>query len=267
MEENTMFGNIKGGSVEIESTGYGVKILLGLMLADRIKVIDRFLRLARERICFEHVNSSDLPPDSKNCCVCQDPLDVETPEGTLEEGIRLIICCHQVIGQNCLKEWLSRAGSSIRKNCPNCRFDFPMCFLVKLFGEDYLMKEYSEEEEPDLENMIVVDQQREPVDLVSPSPDRSPQTEPARAERSPAPSPAPSPVLGSPSPEMPFVQTPIAWPAGWGPAIDPMDDILGSVFTNTVHTHIPRGADGMPDFAAAWSYGGPPRADNFMTEG
>jgi len=43
-----MFGNIKGGSVEIESTGYGVKILLGLMLADRIKVIDRFLRLERE---------------------------------------------------------------------------------------------------------------------------------------------------------------------------------------------------------------------------
>ena len=142
-----------------------------------------------------------------------------------------------------------------------------MCFLVKLFGEDYLMKENSEEEEPDLENMIVVEQQREPVDLVSPSPDRSPEPEPARSERSPAPSPAPSPVLRSPSPEMPFVQTPIAWPAGWGPAIDPMDDMLGSVFTNTVHTHTPRGADGMPDFAAAWSYGGPPRADNFMTEG
>ncbi|KAE9370502.1 hypothetical protein N431DRAFT_411916 [Stipitochalara longipes BDJ] len=270
MEETTTFGKINGGAVHVQSTGYGVKLLLGLMLADRIHVIDRFLRLERERICFEQVDSSDLPIDSKNCCVCQDPLDIETPEGTSEQGLKLIICCRQVIGENCLKEWLSRSGPAIRKNCPNCRYDFPMCFLVKLFGEGYSMEEDEEEEELDMANTIVVEQPRGVVDLVSPSPEQSPEPEPARAERSPAPSPAPSPLMSipspSPSPVVLPMPMPAEWPAGWGPAVGPAD-MLGSVFTNTVHTHIPQGADDMPDFAAAWSYVVPQRADDFMMEG
>lgn len=269
MEENSVFGKINDeGSIHINSTGYGVKHLIGLMLADRLQVIDWYLRQQREQVCFERVGSMELPADSKNCCVCQDPLDTETPEGTLEQGLMMVICCHQVIGENCLKHWLSRSGPAIRKNCPNCRFDFPTCFLVKLFGEGYLAEEESEEKAPDMENTIVVEQQGELVDLVSPSPDHFPVPEPARAERSEAQSPAPSPLLRtpSPSPMVPLMPTPAEWPAGWGPAVEPMD-MLRSMFTNTVHTHIPRGADGMPDFAAAWSDGGMQPADEFMMEG
>ena len=269
MEDNSVFGKLNDdGTIHIHSTGYGVKHLLGLMLADRLHVIERFLRQERERICFTKVDSIELPADSKDCCVCQDPLDIETPEGTMEQGLLMIICCHQVIGENCLKQWLSRTGPAIRKNCPNCRFDFPACFLVKLFGENYLDEEEAEEageEGVDMENTIVVRQQREAVDLVSPSPTPEPspvpEPEPARAERSEAPSPGPSPL-----PAMYLNPEQAVWPTGWGPAVQPMN-MMGSMFTNTVHTHIPRGADGMPDFAAAFSYGGPQRADDFMVEG
>jgi Ring finger domain len=190
MEETTVFGKIQGSTVYIQSTGYGVKVLLGLMMADRLHVIERWRREERERVCFERVDSSDLPADCKNCSVCQDPLDTETPEGASEQGLKLIICCQQVIGESCLKAWLAQSGPSIRKNCPNCRFDFPQCFLVKLFGEGYQMEVGPEEEEYDEEDTIVVEHPREVVDLVSPSPQQPPGPEETRHERSPAPSPA-----------------------------------------------------------------------------
>jgi hypothetical protein len=271
MEETTTFGKVKGNAVHIQSTGYGVKVLCGLLMADRLHVIDKIRKEERERVCFERMDNSDLPADGKNCNICQDPLDTETPEGTSEQGLKLIICCQQVIGETCLKEWLARSGPSVRKNCPNCRFDFPMCFLVKLFGEGYQMEVDSEEGGDDLEDTIVIEQPREVINLLSPSRDQSPEPlgpEASRLERSLAPSPAveiPDPTFItsrslSPSPAL------IA--AGYRPAVGP-PSMLGAVFLNPVHTHIPRGADGMPDFGNAWSFGGPQveRADDFMTEG
>jgi hypothetical protein len=282
MESQTLFGKIKDGTVYIRSTGYGVKVLLGLMMADRLHVIEKLRREARERICFERVHAVDLPEDCMNCSICQDPLDIETPEGTMEEGLKLLICCQQVIGENCLKAWLARSGPSIRKNCPNCRFDFPPCFMVKLFGEEYSMEVGTEDEDggdDDTEDTIVVQGPGEVVSLVSPSPEpeeedepedepeyepqHEPEPEPAREERSPAPSPVPQNVaelrdmILSVSPE-PFPHS----------AVDP-EEMTRAVFMNQVHTHIPRGPDGMPDLAAAWSFGGPQaeRADDFMMEG
>jgi hypothetical protein len=286
MESQTLFGKMKDGTVHIRSTGYGVKVLLGLMMADRLHVIEKLRREARERICFEKVHAADLPEDSMNCSICQDPLDIETPEGTMEEGLKLIICCQQVIGENCLKAWLARSGPSIRKNCPNCRFDFPPCFMVKLFGEEYPMDVDTEDEvgdDDDTEGTIVVQGPGEVVGLVGPSPgseenaeledetedepeyepDYDPQPELARDERSPAPSPIPQNVaelrdmILSVSPE-PFPR----------PAVD-AEELMRGAFMNQVHTHIPQGPDGLPDFAAAWSFGGPQvgQADDFMMEG
>jgi hypothetical protein len=267
MEEQVFWGKLSDNSVHIRSTGYGVKVLLGLMIADRLHVIDRLRREERERVCFERVDSSDLPADSKNCCICQDPLDTPTPEGLSEQGLKLIICCRQVIGENCLKSWLARSGPSIRKNCPNCRFNFPLCFLVKLFGDEYSLDVDSEEEEEDPEGSILVEPPAEVIDLVSPSPE--PELE--RELRSPAPSPAPSTSIYrsmslSPSaiiPPSPALGSSISLEVGQAEG-------MRSIFMNPVHTHIPPGPNGLPNFAAAWSFNGlsqVERADDFMMEG
>jgi Ring finger domain len=272
MEEISTFGKVIGSTVHIQSTGYGVKILCGLLMADRLHVIERFRSEERERICFERMDNSDLPADCKNCSVCQDPLDTMTPEGTLEQGLKLIICCHQIIGENCLKEWLARSGPSIKKNCPNCRFDFPLCFLAKLFGEGYKIEVDPDEEEDDMEDIVAVQHLREVYSL-SPVPDQSPEppgSGSSRLERSPAPSPAvessyPTIITNmslSPSPSPP----PAA--AAHGPVAEP-PSMLGAVFLNPVHTNISRGADGMAEFANAWTFGGPQvdRVDDFRMEG
>jgi hypothetical protein len=251
MEETSTFGKVKGNAVHIQSTGYGVKVLCGLLMADRLHVIEKIRKEERERVCFERVDNSDLPADGKNCNVCQDPLDTETPEGTSEQGLKLIICCQQVIGEFCLKEWLARSGPSIRKNCPNCRFDFPFCFLVKLFGEGYQMEVDSEDGADDLEDTIVVEQPREVIDLLSPSPE-PPGSEDSRLERSPAPSPAvENPDLTS------FI-------ARRSPSLSPTLLMIAGDYRPAVGRPSVLGADSMPDFGNAWSL---ERPDDFMLEG
>ena len=265
MEDHNLWGKLNDKSVYIRSTGYGVKVLLGLMMADRLHIIDKVRKEERERLCFERIPSSDLPVDSKNCCICQDPLDTPTPEGPSEQGLKLIICCCQIMGENCLKTWLSRSGSGIRKNCPNCRFDFPLCFLFKLFGEEYNVDINSDEEEDVPEESIAVSQSAEVISLVSPAAQQLPGTEPEleseRDLRSPAPSPAPS--LAN------HTATPPVITASMALAVEQAEG-MRSIFMNPVHTIIPPGPDGMPNLAAAWSLAGlsqVERADDFMMEG
>jgi hypothetical protein len=255
MEETSTFGKVKGNAVHIQSTGYGVKVLCGLLMADRLHVIEKIRKEERERVCFERVDNSDLPADGKNCNVCQDPLDTETPEGTSEQGLKLIICCQQVIGEFCLKEWLARSGPSLRKNCPNCRFDFPSCFLVKLFGEGYQMEVDSEDGGDDLEDTIVVEQPREVIDLLSPSPE-PPGSEDSRLERSATPSPTPSPAVENP--EL------TSFIARRSPSLSPTLLMIAGDYRPAVGPPSVLGADGMPDFGNAWSL---ERADDFMLEG
>ena len=125
----------KDGCVYITSTGYGAKIFLGLMMADRIHVIDRQRRYLREKIGFADLDISTLGDDSKNCPICHDPMSVENPEGIKEDPIELTICCSQVIGRRCLKTWLREFvyGDMLRDTCPICRFKFPETFMEKLF--------------------------------------------------------------------------------------------------------------------------------------
>jgi hypothetical protein len=128
-------GETKDGCVYITSTGYGAKIFLGLMMADRIHVIDRQRRYLREKIGFADLDISTLGDDSKNCPICHDPMSVENPEGIKEDPIELTICCSQVIGRRCLKTWLREFvyGDMLRDTCPICRFKFPETFMEKLF--------------------------------------------------------------------------------------------------------------------------------------
>jgi hypothetical protein len=269
MESQEIFGKIKkDGTLHIKSTGFGVKVLLGVILAGRLQTIDQNRQDLRERTGFERVFAANLPEDSMNCCVCQDPLDIETPEGTMEEGLQLVICCQQVIGENCLKAWLAPSDYSTKKNCPNCRFDFPKGFMVKLFGEGYLMDIDSETEDGDegLEGMIVAEERNEAGDQVSPLPepeqdnnteDYSPELSPeyypeaAQTNRSPAPSPSPAPL---PLPEDrafsdSFTRRLSTPPGVWslrevdGLLLDPVEEMLVRSWRAMAG---PRGPNGLP---------------------
>lgn len=70
--------------------------------------------------------------------ICKDDMGVQTPEGTVDKPIKLVICCNQHIGENCLKEWLQQNVDGLlrKKTCPMCRFTFPAKFVEKLLGLD-----------------------------------------------------------------------------------------------------------------------------------
>jgi hypothetical protein len=135
----TTFGEGKNSTVYIRSTGYGVKVLLGLLMADRLHVVERKRREEREEISFIKVEASCLPEDSKVCPICQDEMGIKTPEGTVEDPLRLVICCDQHIGESCLKAWLGEqllGYDQPRDTCPVCRFTYPSSFIEKLFDGD-----------------------------------------------------------------------------------------------------------------------------------
>ncbi|KAL5329058.1 hypothetical protein ACEPPN_002567 [Leptodophora sp. 'Broadleaf-Isolate-01'] len=129
-------GASNSSEIYIHSTGYGCKVLLGLMMADRIHVVERLRRKERERICLEVVPVDTLDENCQNCYICTEQMGVETPEGACEQPIRLAICCRNIMGEECLKIWLSDAcvlGKKQNDSCPMCRKKFPDIFLEKLF--------------------------------------------------------------------------------------------------------------------------------------
>jgi hypothetical protein len=100
MEDNFSgsLGEVKHNTIYIRSTAYGTKVFLGLLMADRLHVIDRKRRDERERIGFEEMVGSELAEDSKNCPICQEVMGVQSPEGQQETPIKLVVCCGQVFG-------------------------------------------------------------------------------------------------------------------------------------------------------------------------
>jgi len=178
---NGSLGVIKDNTVYIRSTGYGAKVFLGLLMADRLHVVERTRKEERERLAYETVDISELPEDGKYCPVCQDLLGVQTPEGTIEAPIKLLICCGQVIGETCLKSWLGEWVNDQQKNsCPCCRFQFPKSFLEKLFKDEdgSVTEDGGLNNKQEYEDVIVVDspphdgpnEQRGSNNLISPSP-------------------------------------------------------------------------------------------------
>ena len=164
----TTFGEGKNSTVYIRSTGYGVKVLLGLLMADRLHVVERKRREERERISFIKVEASCLPEDSKVCPICQDEMGIKTPEGTVEDPLRLVICCDQHIGESCLKAWLGEqlpGHDQPRDTCPVCRFTYPSSFREKLFEGDN-----ESENEDDVEDTLLAEESTM-IDLTSPSPE------------------------------------------------------------------------------------------------
>ena len=96
------------GNVFIKrSTGYGTKVFLGLLMADRLHAVNHTRKVERERIGFVALEASLLDSDLRDCPVCQDRMGFQNIEGAREAPIKLVICCGQVIGNRCLKIWLN----------------------------------------------------------------------------------------------------------------------------------------------------------------
>jgi hypothetical protein len=106
-----------------------------------------------------------------------------------------------------------------------------------------------------LEDTIVVEQPREVIDLLSPSPE-PPGSEDSRLERSATPSPTPSPAVENP--EL------TSFIARRSPSLSPTLLMIAGDYRPAVGPPSVLGADGMPDFGNAWSL---ERADDFMLEG
>ncbi|PVH89726.1 hypothetical protein DL98DRAFT_579514 [Cadophora sp. DSE1049] len=120
--------------IYITTTGYGCKVLLGLMMADRIHVVERKRKQERFQICFQRVDVGILDEDSKECFVCKNQMGIEDEDGVKEQPIRLTICCDKVIGEDCMKKWCEAKGQE-QHDCPFCRSKFTDHFWEKLFGQ------------------------------------------------------------------------------------------------------------------------------------
>ncbi|RDL39548.1 uncharacterized protein BP5553_03888 [Venustampulla echinocandica] len=162
-DSRSILGEPRDEIPHIRSTGHGAKLLLGLMMTDRLRVFCRLRTLERMEIGFRELEVKDLEQDSRKCPICQDEIGVQDVDGSKESPIVLVICCGQIIGEACLKRWLLDRYDETRDSCPICRFEFPKSFLNKLLGEDW----YDEWDFPD-EGLDADDY--EIINLISPSP-------------------------------------------------------------------------------------------------
>ncbi|KAK0125351.1 hypothetical protein ONS96_009199 [Cadophora gregata f. sp. sojae] len=124
----------KSSEIFITTTGYGCKVLLGLMMADRIHMVDRKRKQQRLQTCFLRVDVETLDDDLKECFVCKNQMGVEDEDGVKEQAIRLTICCDKVIGEDCIKKWCEAKGKK-EHDCPFCRGRFTDRFWMKLFEQ------------------------------------------------------------------------------------------------------------------------------------
>jgi len=126
--------SLRSSEIHITTTGYGCKVLLGLMMADRIHVVEKKRQQLRAYICFKGVSMETLDEDSKERFVCKNQMCVEDEDGFMEFPIRLTFCCDKVIGMHCLKQWCNAKGKGLH-DCPFCRSRFSDHFWDKLFGQ------------------------------------------------------------------------------------------------------------------------------------
>jgi hypothetical protein len=139
------FENLANGGVQVFSNGAGAKYLLGLFLADRITMLGSLKRKefakAFPKNPFTVLSPENIPEDRQCCPICQETLGESD-----SEGIRLDICCKQIIGRECLSEWIALQKDQDKRfeTCPCCRFTLPEIFAVQLqmTQTDRLDREY-----------------------------------------------------------------------------------------------------------------------------
>lgn len=121
-------------TIRIASTGQGARYLLGFMMTDRAKLTDQRRRWEKEEIGFTPVDHTTLPYGCKNCPICQDDMGIESPEGEKEEAIRLVYCCGNIFGKECLLRWVDSEQGG-RQDCPFCRAVFTHSLINKLVSD------------------------------------------------------------------------------------------------------------------------------------
>lgn len=129
----------------IQSTAYGIKTTLGLMMADRLHVIQLRRRNARNSMGFTPIDLEEFksqPEEEQICPICREICYEQHSEEPAEIPIRLWQCCGQMIGCQCLIIWLcdENVFGELNETCPICRETFPDSFLVKLLTEEQYMR-------------------------------------------------------------------------------------------------------------------------------
>lgn len=120
--------------IHIRSTGAAAKFFFCLMLLTRLQALEERRKCWRAIQCFIEVPLEDLPADVKNCYICQEPFGVPNDEGEMEMPIRVVACCGNYFGANCLRKWYGEYENS---RCPLCKWTVSAEFLEKLLFEDH----------------------------------------------------------------------------------------------------------------------------------
>jgi hypothetical protein len=119
--------------VQIRSTGAAAKMFFCLMLLTRLQALERRRQGWRAISALESVHLGELPADVKDCHICREPLGVPNDDGEVEMPIRVLACCGNYFGVNCLRRWYGEFGNSA---CPLCKWTASPAFLEKLLFEE-----------------------------------------------------------------------------------------------------------------------------------
>jgi hypothetical protein len=147
LDYGSLIETFEDGGVRIVSTGYAVKLLLGMMMSERLVALRELKKQALENMpLLTALSPRDIPEDSKCCAICQEDIGVGDTA-----GIRMDLCCKQIVGNKCLLRWLRDEDLHHGKTtCPCCRFEVPPRFTFELheatgavdrprLDEDYLV--------------------------------------------------------------------------------------------------------------------------------
>jgi hypothetical protein len=118
--------------VDINSTGAAAKWFFCRMLMHRLVAMDYRRAWQREQTCFVDVALKDLPEDVTDCSICMQRLGVPSPDGEIEMPIRVVACCGNYFGINCLKEWYKEFAND---RCPICRQPMSLMFFERLCSD------------------------------------------------------------------------------------------------------------------------------------
>ena len=119
--------------VAVRSTGAAAKILFCLMLVNRLLALDARRTYWRNETCFLQVTVESLPEDVKICHICQETLGSPNEDGEIEMPVRVIACCGNYFGGNCLRKWY---GDFDNGKCPLCNWPASSLFREKLCSWD-----------------------------------------------------------------------------------------------------------------------------------
>jgi hypothetical protein len=114
------------------STGDAAKNFFRQMLLTRLQTMEKRRVVWRDMIGFKDIPLSELPKDVKECYICRQPLGVPDENGEIEMPIRVLACCGNYFGGNCLRRWY---GEFENAKCPLCKWTASATFLAKLCYE------------------------------------------------------------------------------------------------------------------------------------